>query len=140
MKFQISLFFSIVFFIQTSNSQVFKPDWDGFTSEKFNIDFQTNITTCYGLDTVGELHVQLKSDRSKFIVFFVFERSKIPEMFDFPCINELSISCVRLTDGGYETYLYKNFQYVLSPWQNCEIASDSSFKGINEELFNFIIK
>lgn len=140
MKFQLFSIFILTLFIQKMNGQVFKPDWNTFTSEKFTLDFQTNITTCYELDTVGELHFQPKSDPSKFIVFFVFERSKIPEMFDFPCINELSISCVRLTDGDYGTYLYEDFQYVLSPWQNCETASDDSFKGIHEEIWNFIIK
>ena len=60
MKFQL---FSILMFIfQSMNSQVFKPDWDNFESEKFNIYFQTNVTTCYGLDTLGELYFQLKSD------------------------------------------------------------------------------
>ena len=74
MKFKLSLFFILTLFIQDMNGQVFKSDWDNFESEKFNVDFQTNITTFYGLDTLGELHFQLKSDPSKFIIFFVFER------------------------------------------------------------------
>lgn len=118
------------------NAQVFKPDWDAFQSEKYTIDFQTNITTFYGLDTLGELHFQLKSDPSKFIVFFVFERSKITEEFD----PESSLSCIRLADDEYIAYWYKQFHYLLSPWQNCETANDVSFKALHGELFNFIIK
>src|SRR5690606_24736968 len=107
--------FILTFLFQNMKAQGFKPDWDGFTSEKYTIGFQTNITTFYGLDTVGELHFQFKSDPSKFIVFFVFERSKITEEFELGYAQESYLSCIRLADGVYETYMYKQFQYLLSP-------------------------
>lgn len=140
MKFSLFLTSILTLLVQNTNAQVFKSDWNNFESEKFNVDFQTNVTTFYGLDTLGELHFQLKSDPSKFIVFFVFERSKITEEFQSARFDESYLSCIRLADGVYETYMYKQFQYLLSPWQNCETLSDVSFKGIHEELFNFIIK
>ena len=140
MKFQISLFFSIVFFIQTSNSQVFKPDWDGFTSEKFNVSFTTNVTTYQGLDSLGELHFELKSDSAQYIIYFVFAGEKITEEFESGDADEWSQSCVRLHDGVFTNIFYKKYRYIISPWQNCETASDIRFKGIHDEIWNFIIK
>lgn len=136
MKFQLFSIFILTLFFQNMNAQDFKPDWDAFTSEKFTLDFPTNVTTFCGVDTVGELHVQLKSDPSKFIVFFVFEGGK----FTYELDTESYFSCVRLVDEEVGTYLYERFHYLLSPWQNCETASDIRFKGIHEEIFNFILK
>ncbi len=136
MKFQFFLILILTVFIQKMNAQAFKPDWDTFTSEKFTLDFPTNVTTFCGVDTVGELHVQLKSDPSKFIIFFVFVGGKFTHELD----TESYLSCVRLADPEVGTYLYERYHYFLSPWQNCETASDIRFKGIHDEIMNFIMK
>lgn len=134
MKFQLFSIFILTLFFQNMNAQDFKPDWKGFTSEKYNIAFQTNVTTFYGIDTVGELHFQLKSNPSIYLIFFVFERSRITLEFD----PESNLSCILFDEGEFQNY--KQYHYLPSPWQNCETANDPAFKGVYREIWNFIIK
>lgn len=140
MKFQLFFVFIVTLFFQNMESQVFKPDWEGFDSEKFNISFTTNVTTYQGLDSLGELHFELKSDSSQYIIYFVFAGEKITEEFESGSTHELSQSCVNLQDGEFTNIFYKKYRYIFSPWQNCETAGDIRFKGIHEEMWNFIIK
>ena len=141
MKFQLYSILIILLSFQNINAQVFKPDWNNFISDKFNLSFTSNVTTYQGLDSLGELHFELKSDAAQHIIYFVFAGEKITEEFESGDANESMQSCVRLHDAVFFTNIfYKKYRYIISPWQNCETASDIRFKGVSEEIMNFILK
>ena len=139
MKISLILLLLFTLLFQETNAQDFKPDWDNFTSEKYIIDFSSEVTTYYGTDTVGELQFKLASNPSKFVVFFVFRRNKTMEEFnslfnddeeDYTCISNATVG----------TLFYKQFIYFVSPWQSCESANDKGFNDLREELFAYILK
>lgn len=133
------LFFTLLF--QETLAQDFKPDWDNFTSEKYTIDFSSEVTTYYGTDTVGELQFKLTSDPSKTVVLFVFTRNKSMEDFDTLFIGDKEyLTCVSIDNGTLSTLYYKQFVYFVSPWQSCESANDKGFNDLRKELFEYISK
>lgn len=133
------IFFTLCF--QKLKAQDFKADWDNFTSEKYIIDFNSEVTTYYGTDTVGELQFKLVSNPTKTVVLFVFTRNKSMEDFDtlFSGDGE-DFTCVRISNGTLGTLFYKQFAYFVSPWQSCESANDMGFNELPEELFEYILK
>lgn len=126
---------------QQMDAQDFELDWDKFTSEKYTIDFNSEVTTYYGMDTEGELQFKLTSNPSKFVVLFVFKRNKSMEEFStlFSGDGE-DKTCVSINNGSLSTLYYKQFVYFVSPWQSCESANDKGFNNLPEELFEFILK
>jgi hypothetical protein len=131
----------LTFFLQDVNAQLFKTDWDNFTSERYTIDFNSEITAYYGTDTEGELLFKLTADPSKYVVLFVFKRNKSMEEFNslFSGDGE-DYTCVSINNGSLSTLYHKQFVYFVSPWQSCEIANDSKFDDLSAELFQFISK
>lgn len=141
MKISSVILFVFTLCLQQINAQDFKSDWEHFTSEKYTINFNSEITTYYGTDTQGELQFKLASNPSKFVVFFVFKRNKTMEEFDtlFSGDGE-DFTCVRIGNGTLGTLFYKQFVYFVSPWQSCETSNDKGFNGLHEELFEYISK
>jgi hypothetical protein len=139
MKISLIILLFFTFCIQEINAQEFKPDWDNFTSEKYIIDFSSEVTTYYGTDTVGELQFKLASNPSKFVVFFVFTRNKTMQEFDtlFSGDGE-DYTCISNATVG--NLFYKQFVYFVSPWQSCESANDKGFNDLRAELFAYILK
>lgn len=141
MKISLIILLFFTFCIQEINAQEFKPDWDNFTSEKYIIDFSSEVTTYYGTDTVGELQFTLTSDPTKVVVFFVFKRNKTMEEFDTLFSGDKEyLTCVSIDNGTLSTLYYKQFVYFASPWQSCESANDKGFDELPEGLFEFISK
>jgi hypothetical protein len=141
MKFPLIILLVFTLCSKEINAQDFKPDWDNFTSEKYTIDFNSEVTTYYGTDTVGELQFKLASNSTKFVVLFVFKRNKTMEEFDtlFSGDGE-DLTCVNVSNGILGTLYYKQFTYFVSPWQSCELANDKGFNDLHEKLFAFISK
>jgi hypothetical protein len=141
MKFSLIIVLVFALYFQEINAQDFKPNWDHFISEKYTIDFNSEVTTYYGTDTVGELQFKLASDPSKFVILFVFKRNKTMKEFDtlFSGDGE-DYTCVNVSNGTLGTLYYEQFTYFVSPWLSCESANDEGFNDLSEELFAFILK
>lgn len=141
MNYKIILLLVVSFFFQEVKSQVFKLDWSDFASDKYLIESNDTITTFYGTDSVGELHFILKSNTSKALIIFVFPRNKTMEEFDLLFSNETNrTSCVNVNNGSLSVLYYKEFVYLVSPWQPCYIANDSAFNTLSEELWQYIFR
>ena len=138
MKLKLVVLVMLTFFIQESNSQVFKPDWEFFSSDKYAIEFKENSTTYASLDNIGELHFVSKKDATKFIVYFVFNTEKINKEFEDGDYEEQRLSCIHLRPTDFAYFLYQKYYYLMSPWQNCENTNDLLFTDLPKEIYNYI--
>ena len=139
MRLKILLLLIFTGFIQESNSQVFKPDWQFFTSDLYNVEFKQNITTYASLDNIGELHFVSKKDPSKFIIYFVFNREKITTDFEDGDYVEQKLSCIHLRPTEFTIFLSQKYYYLMNPWQDCENTNDILFIDLPKEIFNYIM-
>ena len=130
----------LTFFVQESNSQVFKPDWEFFSSDKYAIEFKENSTTYASLDNIGELHFVSKKDPPKFVIYFVFNTEKINKEFEDGDFEEQRLSCIHLRSAEFAIFLYQKYYYLMNPWQNCENTNDILFTDLSKEIYNYIMK
>ena len=138
MKNKLSLILILTYFIHDANSQVFKPDWQFFSSDKYAIEFKENSTTYASLDNIGELHFVSKSDPTKFIIYFVFNTEKINKEFEDGDYEEQRLSCIHLRSAEFAIFLYQKNYYLMNPWQNCENTNDILFTDLSKEIYNYI--